>query len=69
MQIIGLGKMHNTPTMTSPPSTLKRSWPRPAPIGPCMMPRGTTHGHQYETIMPSVFLAVEILPEGTTPPQ
>ena len=25
--------------------------------------------HQYETITPSIFLAVEMLPDGATPPK
>jgi len=67
-QIVGLGKMQQC--REKDVSTLYLEEP---------MAPGTTHRpmydaegnypwHQFETITPSIFMAVEMLPDGATPP-
>ena len=67
-QIVGFGKMQQC--RENDLSTLFLEEPM-AP-GTTHRPMYDEHGnypwHQYETITPSIFLAVEMLPEGVTPP-
>ena len=67
-QVVGIGKMQQC--RENDPSTLFLEEPM-AP-GATHRPMYDEHGnypwHQYETITPSIFLAVEMLPEGATPP-
>lgn len=68
-QIIGIGKMQQC--RARDPETLY--WEEPMAPGTTHRPMYDAEGnypwHQYETTTPSVFMAVEMLPDGAQPPE
>ncbi len=68
-QIVGFGKMQQF--RGNDPSTLYLEEPMApgATHRPMYDADGNYPWHQYETITPSIFMAVEMLPDGATPPK
>ena len=67
-QIIGFGKMQQCKEKDINTLYLEESMAPGNTHKPIYDAEGNYPWHQYETITPSVFLAVEILPDGATPP-
>ncbi len=68
MQIIGIGKMQQCTANDIATLYLEETMAPGCTHRPLYDANGNYPWHQYETITPSVFLAVEILPEGAAPP-
>ena len=68
-QIIGFGKMQQCRENNIDTLYLEEAMAPGSTHRPMYDAQGNYPWHQFETITPSVFMAVEMLPEGTTPPQ
>ena len=67
-QILGLGKMQQCRERDVSTLYLEEPMAPGTTHRPMYDPDGNYPWHQFETITPSIFMAVEMLPEGTTPP-
>ncbi len=67
-QIVGFGKMQQFRENDLSTLFLEEPMAPGATHRPMYDEHGNYPWHQYETITPSIFLAVEMLPEGVTPP-
>lgn len=68
-QIIGFGKMQQCREKDVDTLYLEEPMAPGATHRPMYDAEGNYPWHQFETITPSVFMAVEMLPEGTVPPE
>lgn len=68
-QIIGFGKMQQCREQDVETLYLEEPMAPGATHRPMYDAEGNYPWHQYETITPSVFMAVEILPDGALPPE
>lgn len=68
-QIIGFGKMQQCRERDVETLYLEEPMSPGTTHRPMYDDEGNFPWHQFETITPSVFMAVEMLPEGATPPQ
>ncbi len=68
-QILGLGKMQQCREKDPATLYLEEIMAPGHTHRPMFDADGTYPWHQFETITPSVFLAIEMLPEGATPPE
>lgn len=68
-QILGLGKMQQARERDTSTIYLEEIMAPGHTHRPMFDAHGTYPWHQYETITPSVFLAVEMLPDGARPPE
>ena len=67
-QIVGFGKMQQCREQDIDTLYLEEPMAPGATHRPMYDAEGNYPWHQFETITPSVFMAVEMLPEGVTPP-
>lgn len=67
-QIVGFGKMQQCREKDINSLYLEESMAPGTTHRPMYDAEGNYPWHQYETITPSIFMAVEMLPEGATPP-
>ena len=67
-QIVGFGKMQQCREQDAKTLYLEEAMAPGTTHRPMYDAEGNYPWHQYETITPSVFLAVEMLPEGAVPP-
>ena len=67
-QIVGFGKMQQCRESDVGTLYLEEPMAPGATHRPMYDAEGTYPWHQFETITPSIFLAVEMLPDGATPP-
>ena len=67
-QIVGLGKMQQCLSKDLSSLYFEELMAPGNTHRPMYNQNGEYPWHQYETITPSVFLAIEVLPEGATPP-
>ena len=67
-QIVGFGKMQQCREKDVTTLYLEEPMAPGTTHRPMYDEEGNYPWHQYETITPSIFMAVEILPEGATPP-
>jgi len=67
-QIVGFGKMQQCREKDVNTLYLEEPMAPGATHRPMYDDQGNYPWHQFETITPSIFMAVEILPEGATPP-
>jgi hypothetical protein len=68
-QIVGLGKMQQCLSKDLSSLYFEELMAPGNTHRPMYNQNGEYPWHQYETITPSVFLAIEVLPEGATPPE
>jgi hypothetical protein len=68
-QIVGLGKMQQCLSKDLSSLYFEELMAPGNTHRPMYNQKGEYPWHQYETITPSVFLAIEVLPEGATPPE
>ncbi len=68
-QIVGLGKMQQCLAKDLSSLYFEELMAPGNTHRPMYNQNGEYPWHQYETITPSVFLAIEVLPEGATPPE
>ena len=68
-QIVGFGKMQQCRENNVSTLYLEEPMAPGATHRPMYDASGNYPWHQYETITPSIFLAVEMLPDGATPPK
>ena len=68
-QIVGLGKMQQCLSKDLSSLYFEELMAPGNTHRPMYNQNGDYPWHQYETITPSVFLAIEVLPEGATPPE
>jgi hypothetical protein len=68
-QIVGLGKMQQCISKDLSSLYFEELMAPGNTHRPMYNQNGEYPWHQYETITPSVFLAIEVLPEGATPPE
>lgn len=68
-QIVGFGKMQQCRERDVATLYLEEPMAPGTTHRPMYDPDGNYPWHQFETITPSVFMAVEMLPEGVAPPQ
>ena len=68
-QIVGFGKMQQCRERDIGTLYLEEPMAPGATHRPMYDADGNYPWHQFETITPSVFMAVEMLPEGATPPE
>lgn len=68
-QIIGFGKMQQCRERDVETLYLEEPMAPGTTHRPMYDARGNYPWHQFETITPSVFMAVEMLPDGATPPE
>jgi len=68
-QIVGLGKMQQCLSKDLSSLYFEELMAPGNTHRPMYNEKGEYPWHQYETITPSVFLAIEVLPEGATPPE
>jgi hypothetical protein len=68
-QIVGLGKMQQCLSKDLSSLYFEELMAPGNTPRPMYNQNGEYPWHQYETITPSVFLAIEVLPEGATPPE
>ena len=68
-QIVGFGKMQQCRENDVSTLYLEEPMAPGATHRPMYDASGNYPWHQYETITPSIFLAVEMLPDGATPPK
>jgi hypothetical protein len=67
-QIVGFGKMQQCRERDVTTLYLEEPMAPGTTHRPMYDPDGNYPWHQFETITPSIFMAVEMLPEGATPP-
>lgn len=67
-QIVGFGKMQQCREQDVSTLYLEEPMAPGTTHRPMYDAQGSYPWHQFETITPSIFMAVEILPEGATPP-
>ena len=67
-QIVGFGKMQQCRERDVSTLYLEEPMAPGTTHRPMYDPDGNYPWHQFETITPSIFMAVEMLPEGATPP-
>ena len=67
-QIVGFGKMQQCRERDVATLYLEEPMAPGTTHRPMYDPDGNYPWHQFETITPSIFMAVEMLPEGATPP-
>ena len=67
-QIVGFGKMQQCRKRDVATLYLEEPMAPGTTHRPMYDPDGNYPWHQFETITPSIFMAVEMLPEGATPP-
>lgn len=67
-QIVGFGKMQQCREKDASTLYLEEPMAPGTTHRPMYDPDGNYPWHQYETITPSIFMAVEMLPEAATPP-
>ena len=68
-QIVGVGKMQQCRENDISTLYLEEPMAPGATHRPMFDADGNYPWHQYETVTPSIFLAVEMLPDGATPPK
>lgn len=68
-QIVGFGKMQQCRERDVATLYLEEPMAPGATHRPMYDAKGNYPWHQFETITPSVFMAVEMLPDGATPPE
>ena len=68
-QIVGFGKMQQCRERDVETLYLEEPMAPGTTHRPMYDDQGNYPWHQYETITPSIFLAVEMLPDGATPPE
>ncbi|SDJ32061.1 hypothetical protein [Aliiruegeria lutimaris] len=68
-QIVGFGKMQQCREKDIDTLYLEEPMAPGSTHRPMFDAEGNYPWHQFETITPSIFMAVEMLPEGATPPQ
>ena len=68
-QIVGIGKMQQCRENDVSTLYLEEPMAPGATHRPMYDAGGNYPWHQYETITPSIFMAVEMLPDGATPPK
>ena len=68
-QIVGIGKMQQCRENDISTLYLEEPMAPGATHRPMFDADGNYPWHQYETVTPSIFMAVEMLPDGATPPK
>ncbi len=68
-QIVGFGKMQQCRARDVDTLYLEEPMAPGTTHRPMYDDQGNYPWHQYETITPSIFMAVEMLPDGATPPK
>lgn len=68
-QIVGVGKMQQCRERDIDTLYLEETMAPGTTHRPMYDPEGNYPWHQFETVTPSIFMAVEMLPDGATPPQ